>query len=407
MVRFRFPTLLAASAFAAALTLSGCEALSGFSVPSQTPPSTSDAPKTAAKKTPKAVTMPTADALKGEGIYYFDDRSPSRFYITNAIAKNGLYPVKEEYARGLPHGFTWGGGAATLLRNGKLIDASTPTGVSIAKDHHVEIHFSKDKKEVVTLHLSLEAYDLSGFPIGPYLVTRTNRPTPSGYLINEKYVFPQGSIGYKARLWTKENEVIIPTRSAFTGSGSVEEFSQRFTKDIPFCMGYITKKNAEPIGFRFPATIEKKVVTEGTGKRARQVEAAQSGSFDVYPVKADTLFCQSTSSKPKAKGKWNLRYINGSRVLELDFPNSIASENYGMPAAHRKALKVAFAEVKPASRREKQRLLPARVWVADSPIVDMQWRFNGTAAKAVQGAIDAVKKERAEYDKTHQRPKAK
>lgn len=369
------------------------------------------------KEAPVPVAMPAFDALKGKGLYYFDDNKGSRFYVTDTIAENGLYDVKEEFKRGEPHGFTWGTGAAAILRKGVALDPQAIEGVSLAKDRHIIVHLrsndtsrKKGKKRSedpsgLDLHMTLEAYDMSDLPIGPYLVTRTNRTTPAGYLIGSRHTFPKGSIGYRATLWVNSDEVIVPTKNAFTGSGSIEDFSKRFTKEIPYCLRYIPGRNATPLGLKFEEPIVKKTDKDSKG---RLVEVAQKGSAELYPVQKGTIFCNRDDERSLATARWSLRYVNGSRVLEFDFPDDIRAEDFGVPRTHRDALKVAFAEERVLENgKTVRKLVPARVWRANRRITDYQWRFNETAAEAVREALEATKEARREWDAKHATKKTK
>ena len=337
--------------------------------------------------------------------------------MTDTIAENGLYDVKEEFKRGEPHGFTWGTGAAAILRKGVALDPQAIEGVSLAKDRHIIVHLrsndtsrKKGKKRSedpsgLDLHMTLEAYDMSDLPIGPYLVTRTNRTTPAGYLIGSRHTFPKGSIGYRATLWVNSDEVIVPTKNAFTGSGSIEDFSKRFTKEIPYCLRYIPGRNATPLGLKFEEPIVKKT---GKDSKGRLVEVAQKGSAELYPVQKGTIFCNRDDERSLATARWSLRYVNGSRVLEFDFPDDIRAEDFGVPRTHRDALKVAFAEERVLEKgKTVRKLVPARVWRANRRITDYQWRFNETAAEAVREALEATKDARREWDAKHATKKTK
>lgn len=406
------------------LLLTGCSSTLTANNAAKTvaePAKTAKAAKAAArpkkKEAPVPVAMPAFDALKGKGLYYFDDNKGSRFYVTDTIAENGLYDVKEEFKRGEPHGFTWGTGAAAILRKGVALDPQAIEGVSLAKDRHIIVHLRsndmsrmKGKKRSedpsgLDLHMTLEAYDMSDLPIGPYLVTRTNRTTPAGYLIGSRHTFPKGSIGYRATLWVNSDEVIVPTKNAFTGSGSIEDFSKRFTKEIPYCLRYIPGRNATPLGLKFEEPIVKKTDKDSKG---RLVEVAQKGSAELYPVQKGTIFCNRDDERSLATARWSLRYVNGSRVLEFDFPDDIRAEDFGVPRTHRDALKVAFAEERVLENgKTVRKLVPARVWRANRRITDYQWRFNETAAEAVREALEATKEARREWDAKHATKKTK
>lgn len=385
----------------AALALTGCSAVpyeSGTAVRVDAA-QTDGTQKKKEEPKPIPITMPSEYALRGDGIYYFNDNAVSNFRITDAIAENGLYSVEEYFRFGTPHGFTWGAGAASILRNGRQLDAEKIIGVSVEKDHHLVLHYKGETaQKPMRLNVEIEAFDMSGLPIGPYLKTRMNRSTPSGFLIGGKYAFPEGSIGYRARMWVDEDVVIVPTKTAFTGSGTIEDFSKRFSKEIPYCLRFVPAKDAKPMGVLFEKPIEKKY-EKVKGKR---VEKGQSGEAQLMRVKTSTIFCakDETAEKGEALGKldWTLRYVNGSRVLEFSFPENLKSDNFGVLKSHRDALRVAFAEERSKNRTK---LLPARIWLKNKPILDFQWRFNKRAADAIQDAIHETADLRREWDAKH------
>lgn len=389
--------ILSLSGGALALALAGCSAVpyeSGTAVRVDAPQGAQAKKKEEPKPVP--VTMPSEYALRGDGIYYFNDNQVSNFRITDAIAKNGLYSVQENFRFGTPHGFTWGAGAAAILRSGRQLDAEQIVGVSVARDHHLVLHYKGESaNRPMKLNVALEAYDMSGLPIGPYLKTRMNRSTPAGFLIGGKYAFPKGSIGYRARMWVDEDVVIVPTKTAFTGSSTIEDFSKRFSKEIPYCLRYVPGKRAQPMGLLFNKPIKKQFETV----KGRRVEKGQSGEAELLPVKTGTIFCAKNEAGGSiGKLDWALRYVNGSRVLEFDFPSNLTSTNYGVLREHRDALRVAFAEER-ANGRTK--LLPARIWLKDKPILDFQWRFNKRAADAIQDAIAQTADLRSDWEARH------
>lgn len=390
-------SLLTLSGAAFAVALAGCSAVPYESGTAVRVDATQNAQaKKYEEPKPVPITMPSEYALRGDGIYYFNDNQVSNFRITDAIAQNGLYAVEENFRFGTPHGFTWGAGAAAILRAGRQLDAEEIIGVSIDKDYHLVLHYKgENAKRPMKLNVALEAYDMSGLPIGPYLRTRMNRSTPSGFVIGGKYAFPKGSIGYRARMWVDEDVVIVPTKTAFTGSSTIEDFSKRFSKDIPYCLRYVPGKRAEPMGLLF----EKPITKQFEKVKGRRVEKGQSGEAQLMRVKTGTIFCAKDDKGEKLSTlEWTLRYVNGSRVLEFEFPSNLTSSNYGVLREHRDALRVGFAEERTKGRTK---LLPARIWLKEKPILDFQWRFNKRAADAIQDAIAQTADLRSEWEARH------
>lgn len=402
VVTIRRIAAAAGLACAAALALSGCAATSFTG--STAVPADQTAAKKKKKPEPVKLSMPTFDAFRGDGIFFFDDNLRSRLYVSDKIAVNGRWPVLEDFDRGATHGFTWGAGAATVLRNGVAQALTSASTISVEKSGAVILHYGDAGKRgtrPLNLRVKLTAYDLSGLPIGPYLRTRADRATPAGWLIGKNYVFPEGSVGYRATVSTDVDEVLVPTRNAFTGSATIEDFSKRFTKDIPYCLRFLPSKRAEPLGIRFPEPIAKKTKTVKDRRgRTRTEEVAQTGEVSVYPVKKNTLFCAASGSQ-LASARWDLRYVNGTRAIAFTFPPSVNPGNYGIQTAHAKALKPAFAEEKITDRRGRtvRQVRPAALWEAGEPVLDAQWRFNAVAADAVTDAIARTADKRAEWER--------
>ena len=395
---FLRPAAAVSAALAAAVLISGCAATSytgATAVPA------SEAPAKKKKVEPVKLSMPAVDAFRGTGIFFFDDNVRSRMYIADPIAVNGRLALKEEAPRGA-HGFTWGAGAATVLRGGVPQPLAAPEALSVEKSGDLRLIYPapKDKNaKPMNLKVKLIAYDLSELPIGPYLRNRAGRSTPSGWVISNRYVFPEGAIGYRAVTSVDQSEVLVPTQKAFTGSSSIEDFSKRFTKEIPYCLRFIPGRKAEPIGLRFPSTIVKQTKTvKLKNGRTRTEEVAQSGEAALYPVKKNTLFCAADGSQ-LASAKWDLKYVNGTRIIYFTFPSSVDPGNYGFTKAHTNALRLAFAEEKSTQRgKTAVQVRPAALWLAGKTVEDQQWRFNGTAADAISDAIRLTAAKRAEWE---------
>lgn len=374
----------------ASILLSGCA-----STPVASAVPASEAPQKKKKPEPVLMPMPTIDAFKGAGLFYFDDNIRTQLFIKDNIAVNGRYAVQENFPLGSRHGFTWGGGAAAILRNGSPLDAQRPLFLTQGNKGRVVIQFEGGGRKPLALQVKLVAYSLEGLPIGPYLVTRQNTATPSGYVIANRYVFPKGAVGYRAMLMIDNDEVLVPTKTAFTGSDSIENFSKRFTRDIPYCLRYIPTRRSEPVGMRFA-----KPITKQTKRvKGKLQEVAQSGEAQLMSVKKGTLFCQQEGKSQLSNARWDLRYINGTRVLSFTFPEEVRSADFGILNQHRDALRLAFAEEISTERRKTvKKVRPGVVWLGGKEILDAQWRFNEVAADAISDAIARTKDLRKDWE---------
>lgn len=389
------PARSAFLAGAGALALGSLLALTGCA--STQPSAAVPAAEAPAKKKTEPVRkpMPVIDAFRGKGVYYFDDNARTQLFIRDDIAVNGRWDVQENFPLGSRHGFTWGSGAVAILRDGAPLDAQRPMFLTLDPKRNVLVHFEGGGAKPLTLRVRLEAFDISDLPIGPYLKTRQGTPTAAGYFIGNSYVFPKGSVGYRAVLSIDRDEVLVPTKTAFTGADSIENFSKRFTKEIPYCLRYIPDRTSEPAGFRFAGPIVKK-----TKRVKRRVEELpQSGEAQVFPVKKGTIFCAAEGKTQLGAARWQLRWVNGTRVLEFTFPDEIPSGSYGILPEHKRALHLAFAEEKmKEGRRTSVKVRPAAVWLANEEIRDAQWRFNETAADAITDAIERTKADRSAWE---------
>ena len=318
-VLFTRRTLLGSMSAAAALWLTGCAATKPIEEPAEPATFTNLGPR-ATPATPtlaRRIPMPVVDAFKGDGIFFFADDEGAQFCITDLIRENNAYPVVENYRFGKPHGFTWGAGAVGIVRDGQRLPPEKPILLRPEGDHVVIVF---DGAKHMELHVSLEAYDVSNHEIRDYLRTRGNMPTHAALFMGEER-FPEGSIAYATTLWVKQDELLATSATAFTGSNTIEAFSQRFTKETPYCLNVLSGNDVQPIGLRFSKAIQKKTVRKS--KRSRPVEVDQTGRVKVYQTKPGTIFCQRNIPDAIGEAAWHLRYVNGTRTLTLAFPDAI------------------------------------------------------------------------------------
>lgn len=392
-VLFTRRTLLGSMSAAAALWLTGCAATKPIEEPAEPATFTNLGPR-ATPATPtlaRRIPMPVVDAFKGDGIFFFADDEGAQFCITDLIRENNAYPVVENYRFGKPHGFTWGAGAVGIVRDGQRLPPEKPILLRPEGDHVVIVF---DGAKHMELHVSLEAYDVSNHEIRDYLRTRGNMPTHAALFMGEER-FPEGSIAYATTLWVKQDELLATSATAFTGSNTIEAFSQRFTKETPYCLNVLSGNDVQPIGLRFSKAIQKKTVRKS--KRSRPVEVDQTGRVKVYQTKPGTIFCQRNIPDAIGEAAWHLRYVNGTRTLTLAFPDAIDPLSIGLMTANKDNLLPAFAEEK-TDKRNGRRVIPAILWLKDKPIRDSQYRFNKTAAKAITDAIKASRPKRETWE---------
>lgn len=340
-----------------------------------------DAKAKKVKTAPELISQTSLAAFKDEGIVYFDDNRGSRMRVMKQD-KSGRWLLEEEYGEGVPHGFTWGTGAAHLLKDGKRVPLGSPKWLVEEKDGTVSLMWDK---QPMKLNLTVTAWDVAGLPMKPFLRTRYGTPTKASYFAGDAR-FPHGSVAYVAELRTFEDAVIVPSTRAFTGSDTIASFIKRFNDKTPYCLRYVPGKDRTPLGFRFDSA-----------------KNAKSGEATLYEVKKGTIFCGRANEEEYETADWRVEDVNGTKTLVLKFPRKVATENYGIPDSMKDALSVAFAEEKTVTKKgrrtqTKTRVVPARVWHADEPITDLQYRFNGPAAKALQDLFDASQERRAAWE---------
>lgn len=392
-VLFTRRTLLGSMSAAVALWLTGCAATKPIEEPAEPATFTNLGPRStpATPTLARRIPMSVVDAFKGDGVFFFADDEGAQFCITDLIRENNAYPVVENYRFGKPHGFTWGAGAVGIVRDGQRLPPEKPILLRPEGDHVVIVF---DGAKHMELHVSLEAYDVSNHEIRDYLRTRGNMPTHAALFMGEER-FPEGSIAYATTLWVKQDELLATSATAFTGSNTIEAFSQRFTKETPYCLNVLSGNDVQPIGLRFSKAIQKKTVRKS--KRSRPVEVDQTGRVKVYQTKPGTIFCQRNIPDAIGEAAWHLRYVNGTRTLTLAFPDAIDPLSIGLMTANKDNLLPAFAEEK-TDKRNGRRVIPAILWLKDKPIRDSQYRFNKTAAKAITDAIKASRPKREAWE---------
>lgn len=390
-------TLLGSMSAAAALWLTGCATNQPVEEPAKPATFTHLGPR-ATPATPtlaKRIPMPVVDAFKGDGVFFFADDEGAQFRITDLIRENNAYPVVEDYRFGKPHGFTWGSGAVGVMRDGQRLPPEKPILLRPEGDHVVIVF---DGAKHMELHVTLEAYDVSNHEIRDYLRTRGNMPTNAALFMGEER-FPEGSIAYATTLWVKQDELLATSATAFTGSDTIEAFSQRFTKETPYCLNVLPGNDVQPIGLRFTKAIQKKTIRKN--RRSHPVEAEQKGRVKVYQTKPGTIFCQRNIPDAIGEAQWHLHYVNGTRTLTFAFSDQIDPLSIGLMTANKKNLLPAFAEEK-TDKRNGRRVIPAILWLKDKPIRDSQYRFNKTAAKAIADAIKASRPKREAWEQANE-----
>ena len=318
------------------------------------------------------------EALTKDGVYFFNEDKGTHLYLVNDQGNRDHYLVKETFDQGTPHGLSWGTGAEALLYAGEAVRPENMLYAEEARDGHLVVTYGDHAD--MKLNMKLEAFDVSGMLIRDFLRTRGNQPTTIARFMPDSATFPAGSVAYAMTLWTDKDEVLVPNLKVFTGSNTIEEFSTRFSRSTPYCLRFLPGNVVQPIGMLFSGPIK------------AQKNQAQNGQVGLYSVKKNTVFCSKDLEQPVANAHWQLRQINGTRVLSFDFPGNVPGASFGMTEENRKHLLTGIAElVVKQNRKLSTQVVPVYVWQKDSPVRDSQYRFNKVAANAIEAALTQAK----------------
>lgn len=415
-----------AAAAACALLLGGCQ-----SAPKAAAPAKQEPAPAAAAETPVPVTgdrfsdgtygfmlssvpsikgarplksLSTREAFENKGVYYFNDTEESSFRITGKDAQNH-YAVQESFTKGKLHGFAMNTNLTPVVRNGEAVSIENPSYITEESDGSVKVT-GVTGSTPLSLRLKLWAFDVSGLPVYKFLRTRTNYPTDTARYTTA--VFPKGSIAYMPQVFASEDTFIVLHPNSFTGSGSVEGFVRNFSKDIPYCLSYLSREGYQAYGVSFDssalsagsATTYKTVkqttwVKNKRGKKVKKVitkkvpvtsqsSVPASGPVSLMHVKTGTVFCQRTTDTPAAKGTYKIVTLNGTRGLSMAFPATVRAPDTGIFELSRNAVSPALVEMKKGNTVS---VVPGYHVHANIPVTDFQYRFNDTAAAAVRKAI--------------------
>ncbi len=349
---------------------------------------------TPSNKKPKMVPIDASafEALTQEGIYYFDGERTKRFLLTKG--KKGYVPVRH----GAHHqeSLHWGSGASLQIEKGHIHD---PVKVDTMTMEGNRLQFTFEKSPLV-LTAELKPYLVEGLPIKSFLKTHTGDFERVAYFVSSDAVFPKGAIVWRSTLTLNRNELFIPGKASFTGSDTLEAFTQRFSGKSPYCLARAQGSNAFPVGLHFKAPIEKKTARV----KGRLVEVAQSGHVDVLETVPKSIFCRAVKDQTVTRARWDLGYVNGTRTLSITLPSDLLPEQMGLNERNHQALRPALVEV---IQKKRRAVIPALLWQKGVPLTDSQWRFNKVASDALDEALKAAKPRQKAWEAEHQPKKKK
>lgn len=319
-----------------------------------------------------------------EGIYAFHDKQAS--FVQIRPAGDGLWDVSETIQGDGERAFNWGTGASTLYRSGVAMPNSGRMSVERLGDGRILLRNAGETP--FNMAVELRAFDISGKPIRQFLRNSNNQPDELAWFMSADAKFPEDSRAYIATYWLGDDEIVQPSSSAFTGAATLERLVAQFSKTTPFCLSYVSYVAAQPYGVIFTPNDSQ---AKPRSRRSRQL--SDSGSFSLVPVSSRSIFCEPRTDGARQTGLWRIRYIQGTRVLELMPGESVASSDLGVQPVNRNAITVGFAEVvRPAATdrkggRASTAVVPVRVLANNKAIADFRLKFNPTAAAAVREAM--------------------
>jgi hypothetical protein len=300
-------------------------------------------------------------ALGGEGLYTFVGARMTNLRIAGAPEGN-RHPLREQAEDTRTGSFNGHIDVGSFVINGERVRLSTPTHAIPVPDGTMQVVYGGARP----LHLSvrLEAFDVSGQEIRPFLRTARAYAMPEANRVGDKR-FPPGSIAYIVHAQFLDDVLVLPSQESFSGATNTRALLTNFSRNIPYCLSYEDRSGAHPYALIF---------REPNG---------QKGRATLYAAKPGTVFCAKASEKPIAEGQWEERTVAGTRAVVLSFGADVDPLDTGVTEAERAAASIAFVEPSKGSPGVR----PGKMYRAGAGIIDHQFRFNGTAANAIRSVL--------------------
>lgn len=323
----------------------------------RTPPAVDRSPVNGLQ--PAAITA--LQALGGDGVFQFAGTRMSSLRIS-AAAQGNRFPLAEQAEDTRNASFNSHIDAGSFVIDGERFRLSSPTHAIPVPDGSVQIVYGGARP----LHLSvrLEAFDVSGQPIRPFLRTAQNFAMNEATRVGERR-FPAGSVAYIVHAQFLDDVLILPSQESFSGAATTRALVTNFSKSIPYCLSYEDRNGAKPYAMLF------------------QDAAASKGRVLLFPAKSGTVFCAKGAEQALAEGRWEEVTIAGTKAVVLSFGSDVNYLDTGVSHAESAAAAIAFVE----PRKGAPGVRPGKMYRAGAGIVDHQFRFNGTAAQAVRAAM--------------------
>jgi hypothetical protein len=324
------------------------------------------APKPVPVPGAKALTQPSFEALKGDGLYYFQGTKISNMRVAGAAGEGNRYPIAETSSDTNQTTLNGSIDVAHAVLNGERRALGRPNFAIPGQDGSVYIVYAGQAP--LRMAVTLQGYDVSEMPISQFLRTPENYPKQEAAKAGSTR-FPKGSIAYLATARFFDDVLMLPRRESFTGATNTAQFVGNFSKQIPYCLAYEDRQGANPYAMFFKQT--------GTAKK---------GEVVLYPAKTGTLFCDKAAEKVLAQGEWEERTVGGTKAVVLSFPANVDPLDTGVSTIERESARIAFVE----PTKGLPGVRPGKLYQAGASVYDYQYRFNKTAADAVRVAIGAA-----------------
>lgn len=305
--------------------------------------------------------VPSFDAFKGDGIYYFSGLRMVNLRVGGA-AQGDRFPLVETTTDSNVGAFNGNLDVLNFVRDGERRPIGRPSFAIPAADGSVQLVYQSTSP--LHLKVSLKAYDVSGLPIREFLRTPENFAKPEAARVGDAK-FPSGSVAYLSTVRFQDDVLMLPRRESFTGAANTRQMISNFAKDTPFCLSYEDRSGAKPYAMMF-----------------RDAGAAQ-GRVQLYAAKSGTMFCARGSEEAVAEGKWEETTVGGTKAVVVSFGANVDPLDTGVTEVEREAARIAFIE----PRKGAPGVRPGKLYQAGARIADYQYRFNATAATAVKASL--------------------
>lgn len=324
--------------------------------------------------------------ILSEGIYAFFDTHRSLFQLTKH--PDGTMKAVETVEVAGHRALTWGAGASTLYRRGRAVENAGEMTATTLEDGRLLLQ--NTGKAPFNMALYLRAFNIAGKPIRHFLRNNNNQPDDLAWFMPETAVFPAGSVAYLGTYWLGDDEIVRPSKNAFTGARTLENLIRRFSRNTPFCLSYVNHQGAHPYGVLFKEKLR---------RSRRDQETSAQGEFHLVPVKNASVFCEPIPESEQAHGSWQIVRIQGTRVLELIPTDAVECSDLGIQPINKDSTDVGFAEVMvKTDKGERLNVVPVKILRNNQPIVDFRLKFNATAAQAIEKHLTDADRARQNHE---------